>query len=264
VRDTAGCEALLNKTITIKQANTVMTVRLDSVVNSQCFGDKKGAIYIGTLGGVSPYRYKWSNNDFSEDAIALSKGNYKATITDTYGCNLVTPVYSVDEPSKIVITIDSKPATTGSKNGTLIAIASGGAEPYTYQWSNDQTEAMAINLSSGNYLVKVKDANGCTAETIAKVGIVSATIDPESVKNVTISPNPAQDWLFFKAEIHQIKSAYLDIRNTLGQRVKRQSLGKDSIFESSVDISDLPSGTYFVQFVLGDALVYVRRIIVVK
>jgi hypothetical protein len=46
--------------------------------------------------------------------------------------------------------------------------------------------------------------------------------------------------------------------------VKRQSLGKDSIFQSSVDISDLPSGTYFVQFVLGDALVYVRRIVIVQ
>lgn len=58
----------------------------------------------------------------------------------------------------------------GSCNGIAAAQASGGAIPYTYQWSNGASAPIVSNLCAGSYTVTLTDANGCTG-----VGNVSIT-----------------------------------------------------------------------------------------
>ena len=49
---------------------------------------------------------------------------------------------------------------------------SGGRTPYTYRWSNGQTNSIISNLSAGNYTVTVTDGNGCQA---VRTVVVSAS-----------------------------------------------------------------------------------------
>src|SRR4051794_16298707 len=55
----------------------------------------------------------------------------------------------------------------GGNDGTLNAVATGGTEPYTYQWSNSATEPSLDGLTAGMYTVTVTDAdNNSVAESI--------------------------------------------------------------------------------------------------
>ncbi|MBW8049827.1 MAG: S8 family serine peptidase [Cytophagales bacterium] len=48
----------------------------------------------------------------------------------------------------------------GDSNGTATVIACGGTPPYTYLWSNGQTNDTATGLAAGNYSITVTDTNG--------------------------------------------------------------------------------------------------------
>ena len=62
----------------------------------------------------------------------------------------------------MVINIISTPSNGGA-TGSLEADVEGGTEPYTYLWNDDdnQTTKIAEKLPSGEYAVRVEDANGC-------------------------------------------------------------------------------------------------------
>jgi hypothetical protein len=51
----------------------------------------------------------------------------------------------------------------GDNTGSATAIVNGGVAPYTYLWSDGQTNATAVNLYAGIYTVTATDVNGCSA-----------------------------------------------------------------------------------------------------
>jgi gliding motility-associated-like protein len=55
------------------------------------------------------------------------------------------------------------PACNGSNNGSIQATASGGANPFTYQWEDGPTGPNRTNLEPGTYTVTVTNGQGCTA-----------------------------------------------------------------------------------------------------
>ncbi len=95
----------------------------------------------------------------------LTAGNYVVTITDVNGCTAAVPVsLSISQPSALVL---SDAGTTnvscyGQNNGSATVSVTGGVGPYTYLWSNGQSGATISNLTKGNYVVTVTDANNCT------------------------------------------------------------------------------------------------------
>ena len=63
------------------------------------------------------------------------------------------------------------PTTCGASDGIAVATASGGALPYTYNWSNGATGPTITGLGAGSYTVTITDAGGCAS-------ITSVTINP--------------------------------------------------------------------------------------
>lgn len=59
----------------------------------------------------------------------------------------------------------------GKSDGQATALASNGCAPYTYEWNTYpvQTTETAINLSAGNYKVKITDANGNSINLTVKL-----------------------------------------------------------------------------------------------
>ena len=57
----------------------------------------------------------------------------------------------------------------GGSNGSLTVVASSGASPYSYSWSNGKTTASINNLARGNYTVTVTDASSCTKTQIFSI-----------------------------------------------------------------------------------------------
>lgn len=103
--------------------------------------------------------------------------------TTTLPLSLTLPEGAPGCPTvNVFATVVTNVTCGGSCNGIAAAQASGGAIPYTYQWSNGATGPIASNLCFGSYAVTLTDANGCTG-----VGNVSITEPPVLMMQTAVS-----------------------------------------------------------------------------
>ena len=88
VTDDYGCRA--NRSFQLDQPDQPI------VINGVVYGgtDTDGSIDITVTGGVTPYRYKWSNGATTEDINNLPNGNFTVTVTDANQC-VATSTFTV-------------------------------------------------------------------------------------------------------------------------------------------------------------------------
>ena len=112
-------------------------------------------------------------------------------------CRSRIPNFSITQPNALTVSVIVADATCNHSDGNATVNPSGGTIPYTYNWSNGDSNQSANNLSAGNYSVNVTDANGCSASASAAVDTVSmgvpicmATVDSTSSKNIIVWEKP--------------------------------------------------------------------------
>ena len=176
-----GCQNKLEAEI--KQP-AQMILKLDTAGHVFCNGDNTGFINVSVSGGVPPYSYSWSNGETVGDIANLTAGQYTITVNDANGC-MKTASTNIREPRPFVasllsvVNIKCNNQNTGAINLNVV----GGITPYKFEWSNGATVQNLDNLASGDYSVKITDANGCiqklntviTQPPLLKVDLVSAT-----------------------------------------------------------------------------------------
>ena len=183
VTDSKGCSVMVSTTITEPTAINLST----SVVDVKCFGSNTGSINLTVSGGNGPFVYNWSGSTPDvEDPTGLTAGTYSVTVTDANGCTK-TATATVTEPPAILLTstvVNVK--CNGGNLGSIDLTVSGGAAPYSYNWSGLTPDVEdPTGLTAGTYSVTVTDANGCTK--IASVSIIEQanfTLDVSKI-NVT-------------------------------------------------------------------------------
>ncbi len=176
-----GCSATASVTLT--EPNELIAT-LDSSTNVTCNGQLDGAINVTTTGGTLPYTFDWGTAGNTEDLSGLGAGTYTLTVTDANGCTSQPLTVTITQPDTLVLSLVSADtlACYGNNNGTATVAATGGTAPYSFDWSNGDTLAVATGLSAGNYTVSVVDANGCTSN------VVSVTItQPDSMSVLIIA-----------------------------------------------------------------------------
>ena len=136
------------------------------VKNISCFGAKNGSITLNFVGGIAPITLTWNDGAVTGTTRNnLGPGQYTVTIVDSKPCTIVR-TFTILEPQALVLSsnltnaLDCNNANTGAIN----LMVSGGSAPFTYSWSNGVTTEDLINIPAGNYLVTVKDINGCTKQ----------------------------------------------------------------------------------------------------
>ena len=166
VTDSSACTVSVGP-ITVSEP-TVLSIDSVQVQHVACNGNANGSIDVSLSGGTSPYSYLWSNGATTEDLAGLSGGVYTLTLTDANGCVLVSPAYTLTEPTALVLTIDSVQniSCNGENDGAIFTTITGGTTPYTYNWSTGATTTFIDNLPAGSYDVVVQDSNGCTVAII--------------------------------------------------------------------------------------------------
>ncbi|MCX7954938.1 MAG: gliding motility-associated C-terminal domain-containing protein [Bacteroidales bacterium] len=133
------------------------------VKNVSCNGNNDGAISLIINGGIAPYTVSW--NDSIVDPINLGPGTYYYTVTDAQNCSISGSV-EIIEPLPLIATIDSIKHIQcyGDSSGKVYVSAQGGTIPYTFILNplglTSQSGNFA-NLSEGNYVIVVNDANNC-------------------------------------------------------------------------------------------------------
>ena len=129
-----------------------------------CFGGKDAIIAASATGGAGSYSYSWSSGHSGDTVSNLSAGQYILTVTDANGC-IAMDTTEVFEPTELMLTaVQLSAATCASlSDGSARVTASGGTPPYSFLWSEGQTQDTVVDLSSGWYTVSVTDSLGCVA-----------------------------------------------------------------------------------------------------
>jgi hypothetical protein len=137
-------------------------------IDVSCYGMNNGFLMVNSFGGKAPYAFKLDNGPFvnySSNPIVtftnLSAGTHTIQMKDALGC--ISPPTAIEILQPVVLNVYA----TVSSNKHIIVTATGGSTDYKFSLDgyNFQTESYFANLQPGNYIVYVKDSNGCTAET---------------------------------------------------------------------------------------------------
>jgi hypothetical protein len=193
-----SCGNSVTSSVTVTQPAAIR----DSVVSSTgvpCYGVTGGSVTVGVTGGTFPYIYEWTQTSSSSipTRTSIPGGAYKVTIVDANGCSSVLD-YSITQPAPILYNItQSNISCYGGSNGSATATIINGVSPFTYLWSNGETNETATGLNAGTYEVYAVDNNGCSGQTvglsITQPAPIALTVDSLSCNSnlLTIGINAA-------------------------------------------------------------------------
>lgn len=141
-----------------------VNITIDANVNNASCGTANGSISVAPSGGTAPYTYSWNNGSTNSSISGLSAGVYSVIITDANGCSEASSNYSISSGASIAIPNETVTDITcnGGSNGLISITPTGGSAPYTYVWSNGQTNSTIGGLTAGSYTVVVADNDGCS------------------------------------------------------------------------------------------------------
>lgn len=170
---------------------------------------------------------------------------------------------SVSADSLIVFFGTESPDVTAIDNadGSATADVDGGAEPYTYEWSDGQTTETATNLPNGDYTVTVTDANGCSGE--ASVSITVSSVDNvDELVSLSLTPNPTSGLLNVNMTLSSNEEVWVTIFDMTGRTVSQLKEVTNGT-QMNFDLSQEPEGLYLVKIAVGDSFLS-RRVMVTR
>ncbi len=134
-----------------------------------CHGSADGAASVTVLsGGLPQYSYSWSNGSQNAQADDLGEGWHSVTVTGAEGCLAIDSVL-LESPDSIQfnLSVAHPDCFTDGLGAIAIGQVEGGSEPYRYSLNGNDWQGNPVfeGLTSGNNLIEVEDANGCTASS---------------------------------------------------------------------------------------------------
>ncbi|WP_405384854.1 T9SS type B sorting domain-containing protein [Maribacter sp. LLG6340-A2] len=164
---------------------------VDSVIDVSCAGENNGQITVTLSGGAGGYQYAISpnlNQAFTTNTFTdLAPGEYTIIAQDRNGC-FEYLTYTISEPEILAVNPTVTPEIcVDSQDGTIALEILGGTAPYsTAINANGDADFVLgrtefLNMAAGNYLIFVRDANGCETNVIIDIerGVnLNATVEP--------------------------------------------------------------------------------------
>lgn len=200
---------------------------------------------------------QWKKN--GEDIPGATLVNYTATTNGLYTCQTtsacsfaISPIIEVDVFKKPNANVTAGGPTTFCAGGnvTLTEAPTGGC---TYQWYKNgssiagATSTTYVATTAGTYKCLVtKTISGCSKQSnsiTVTVPCREEQADLVSAANITIYPNPASQQITIFVN-HYHPSPALTITDISGKIMYQNELIAE---ESTIDISDLSAGMYFVK-----------------
>ena len=178
--------------------NQVVTCTVTVVNNVSCNGGADGELEIIPLGGTSSYEYSIGGAFQPQSTFSgLSAGTYTLTTMDGNGC-MSTCNTTISEPSLLTCTTTTTIVSDcGLNDGMITVFAFGGTAGYTYDAGAGTINANIISdLSPGNYIVTVTDANGCVGNCTTEImGLNNPSCTIGNVVNVDCNGNATGSYL---------------------------------------------------------------------
>jgi hypothetical protein len=169
---TASPNATTTYTVVVKDANnnTVTLTKTIYVIDVTCGNNNNNKVSIchKSQSCNHPWWYTCGSNCYSSNTICVS---VNSAATHLSHGDYLGECFDIDGSVTNV-------ACNGSNNGSISLVITGGAQPYTFSWSNNATTQNLSNLTAGTYTVNATSADG-------RVITKSFTVNQPSVLNAT-------------------------------------------------------------------------------
>lgn len=185
VTDANNCTS--TQTVTITEPSLITANEVSSPANCTLCD---GSITVSPSGGTGPYTYSWAPGGQTTPSITnLCPGIYTVTITDNTGCSVNTPIAVSNLNGPTVDSTFTNASCNTVCDGTATAIVTGGAAPFTYDWSpgnpaGDGTPTVS-GLCAGTWFCQVTDAVGCITFVSVVISEPQPILANTSVTNVS-------------------------------------------------------------------------------
>ena len=167
---TDGNSCTTTNTVTISEP-TAITINFTNIQEPICDGVGYGSATANVSGGTPGYSYQWDINDYTTATNnECLVGANTVTVTDQNGC---TATNTINLPAPGTLTSQTESVTHVSCNGfcdgAISISASGGNQPYTYNWSNGEHGTEIHGLCAGRYTITIVDADNCVSHQFANI-----------------------------------------------------------------------------------------------
>jgi len=178
-----------------------------------------------------------------------SKGDYDVRVSVTYALD--------DDSSNDTLAQDIShytPPTVdlGGVNDTIKTtlpyILDAGSDFALYLWNGVSGNRTHEATNSGWYVLVVTDLNGCTATDSVFISSLTSVAETGGIENnLLVYPNPTVDFLNVRLEINTYKDIYLEIYNSIGQKVFIREYPSSNFINETIDISGMANGIYILK-----------------
>ena len=163
INDGAGCT--YSADVAISPANLASV----AVTNTICGNAGSGTISVTPAFGAGPYTYSINGGVSQSSNIftGLAAGMYTITTIDATGCSYTADAEVKGDAIVFVKVNKTMPGCYGATNGIITVNATSGNGPYTFSLNANpfQSDSTFKNLSSGTYILHIKDSTGCIKDT---------------------------------------------------------------------------------------------------
>ncbi|MDO5980835.1 gliding motility-associated C-terminal domain-containing protein [Flavivirga spongiicola] len=180
-------------TIDIIQPDAITLANTPVVDPILCNGNTTTVTFTAT-GGTAPYAYTFNGETNATgifNNVAAGTG-LAYSFTDVNTCTAATGTIDVIQPDAIVLIANGEIlAFNGATDGNVTGTVSGGTAPYTVILSGDASDTIIVatdggafdfsNLSAGNYVVTIQDANFSISNTGCEVIDNVQITQPDSI-----------------------------------------------------------------------------------
>ena len=164
-----------NANFSIVQTSNAITATANAIMQVSCYDGDNGSIKATVSGGMPPLQYSLDGMTFQDDDTFsnLTTGTYTITVKDANNNLSTANSVTLTSPTQIMV--------SGIPSGNEITVnASGGTGTYFYSVDgvNFQSSNVFPNLQNGQYIVVVKDTNGCTEfKSVSVSSILGADVN---------------------------------------------------------------------------------------
>jgi hypothetical protein len=265
---------LCQKTVPFTVSNTGNPLALTASENYTpiCGGSMGVFLYYNFTGGVRPCTITvnpayYVSADTTTNNISIMfmddiPGIYTTTVSDAYGCSLSVTDTFFSVPSRHDSLIIYHPTCNTCTDGMIVAIITGGIPPYeihTYPFTGYNNDTI-YNLGPGPVYISIWDNAGCEADYWDTLYVVTS-IDEHGSHNLTIQPNPANDYfsIVLPDSEKKFSKEQLAVFNSLGERINVDAELNDKHIK--VNSKNFPSGIYLIKL-SSDDHIFVGRLMI--
>lgn len=240
VTGTNGCTA--TACVVVSAVGTVLSAQI-TLLSDPCSAGER-IVQADAAMGIEPYQYLWSTGgtEATETLPAGFSGSVSLTVTDANTCT-ATVAYLVPQALDL-IAFTEQPSGPGAADGSIDLLIFSGEAPFEFHWSTGATTEDLQGLSSGVYTVTVVSAvNGCSKTLVIPLYSPVGVSETGEDWDITISPNPAQDWLLVGWNEELLEEMHLRLSDAAGRVLLNQNRG---ISPCPLDLSTIPNGFYLL------------------